>query len=473
MHYAVNKETNLVKYSADNLYLLQHVFELYQDDINNYKILEDSGMKVVSRIIYVDGKCIYNSKSFWLSDTPAQILENYSEHEVLDVLGKPVDELRFKIEKDNNQSRLAAIENRAGEVCYNIEIGNEVIALFREECILTDFQGITPMQIGVKLEQAYTLLMTGSFREAKQIFMSVETDPFLTAERKQKYIDMLDSADAIRYADSGDYIFTTEEEKQIEETYKRVTTSWAQSDWNSYRYALASIGAADKYIMIIRHADRDSNDTGVTGDINSKGLESCKTVAEQMKDGTSWTKDGVTYLIDCAANNAHYFSTNYARTRHTAQALAEYRLDTDSAASDYSGITDATEILVAERFLKVPKESGNSDLLSRWINAPSSLTQEELTVNLGVNSAEEATTKLVTLAKQFTQEIIALADKRLNVFVTHDYFLVPLVAAMTDVKLSKTDSNKWLNYEAGLGIILHNDNTFEAFPIRCKSNGYM
>ena len=473
MHYAVNKETNLVKYSADNLYLLKHVFELYQDDINNYKILEDSGMKVVSRIIYVDGKCIYNSKSFWLSDTPAQILENYSEHEVLDVLGKPVDELRFKIEKDNNQSRLAAIENRAGEVCYNIEIGNEVIALFREECILTDFQGITPMQIGVKLAQAYTLLMTGSFREAKQVFMNVETDPFLTAERKQKYIDMLDSADAIRYADSGDYIFTTEEEKQIEETYKRVTTTWSQSDWNSYRYALASIGANDKYIMVIRHADRNSDDTGVTGDINETGLNSCKTVAEQMKDGTTWTKDGVTYLIDCAANNAHYFSTNYTRTKHTAQALATYRLDTDSAASDYSGITDATETLIAERFLKEPKVSGNSDLLSRWINNPSSLTQEELTVNLGVNSAEEATTKLVTLANQFTQEIIALADKKLNVFVTHDYFLVPLVAAMTDLKCSKTDSNKWLNYEAGLGIILHNDNTFEAFPIRCKSNGYM
>ena len=35
MHYAVNKETNLVKYSADNLYLLQHVFDLYKDDIEN------------------------------------------------------------------------------------------------------------------------------------------------------------------------------------------------------------------------------------------------------------------------------------------------------------------------------------------------------------------------------------------------------------------------------------------------------
>ena len=155
MHYAVNKETNLVKYSADNLYLLQHVFDLYQDDIKNYKILEESGMKVVSRIVYVDGECVYNSKSFWLSDKPAQILQEYEEHEVIDILGQSVNALRFKIEKDNNQSRLAAIEDRAGEVCYNIEVGNEMIALFKEECILTDFQGITPIEIAAKLQNSW------------------------------------------------------------------------------------------------------------------------------------------------------------------------------------------------------------------------------------------------------------------------------------------------------------------------------
>lgn len=208
MHYAVNKETNLVKYSADNLYLLQHVFDLYKDDIHNYKILEDSGMKVVSRIVYVDGECIYNSKSFWLSDTPAQILENYSEHEVIDFLGKSVDELRFKIEKDNNQSRLAAIEDRAGEVCYNIEVGNEFIALFREECIFTDFETVTPLEIAQKLLTVISLVQTGSFREAKLVLKTIETDAFLTEERLKKYEDMLDAADAITYATPEDFFYT-------------------------------------------------------------------------------------------------------------------------------------------------------------------------------------------------------------------------------------------------------------------------
>ena len=478
MIYVLNKENFKFIGRFDNMKFAKEMLNkegILEDDCI---FAEETGMKYVSRIVEVDGKVIYNNKDWWTKEAP-YIIEDYENHSVYDFLevNKPEEERtkvsldRFKRELCQNVNRINEIDGRAGEVCYNIEIGNEVIALFREECILTDFQGITPMQIGAKLAQAYTLLMTGSFREAKQIFMSVETDPFLTAERKQKYIDMLDSADAIRYADAKDYIFTTEEKKQIEETYKRVTTAWSQSDWNSYRYALASIGADDKYIMVIRHADRDSNDTGVTGDINSTGLDSCKTVAEQMKDGTSWTKDGVTYLIDCPANNAHYFSTNYTRTRHTAQALAEYRLDTDSAASDYSGITDATETLLSERFLKEPKDSGNSDLLSRWINDPSSLTQEELTVNIGVSTPEEAVARLTALANQFTQEIIALADKRLNVFVTHDYYLVPFVAAMTDVEFLK--GSKWLNYEAGLGIILHSDNTFEIFPIRCKGSGYL
>ncbi len=211
MHYAVNKETNLVKYSADNLYLLQHIFDLNKDDIHNYKILEDSGMKVVSRIVYVDDECIYNSKSFWLSDTPAQILENYSEHKVIDFLGKPVDELRFKIEKDNNQSRLATIEDRAGEVCYNIEIGNEFIALFREECIFTDFETVTPLEIAQKLLTVISLVQTGSFREAKLVLKTIENDAFLTPERIQKYEDMLDSADAITYATPEEFFYTAQE----------------------------------------------------------------------------------------------------------------------------------------------------------------------------------------------------------------------------------------------------------------------
>lgn len=484
MHYAVNKETNLVKYSADNLYLLQHVFDLYKDDIHNYKILEESGMRIVSRIVYVDDECIYNSKSFWLSDKPAQILENYSKHEVIDFLGKPVDELRFKIEKDNNQSRLAAIEDRAGEVCYNIEVGNEMIALFKEECILTDFQGITPLELAAKLGNIFPLILTGSFREAKTLFLALETDPFITEERKQKYIDMLDAADSIEYADSSEYLFTAEEEKKIEDTLERFTRVYTtsqsvaangmQKEHTFYYAALHDkdndirLQATDKLIFVIRHAERDDSNTSDTGDINSTGVSRATSIGTKLRDGATPSSSESTNTVDIPTNDAHYFSTNITRTMHTAQAIAAARGDTDSSASDYSGITIKQELLDGYRFLKQKPSSSTTALLKKYCYHQDELTQEELETNIGVSTVEEAHAKLLSDTEKFVNEIIAEADKRLNIFVTHDYFIGPLVTGITNYGLSTESNSPWVNWCSGIAIIVHEDKTYDTFAVKCS-----
>ena len=209
-YYAVNKETQQVEYRSASLFLLKDIIKFNHKDINDYLILGDVGMKYVSRIVYVDGECVYNNVEFW-RERAHQVLDDYDEHEVLDIIGQPVDSIRFETEMNSNTSRISCIDGRPGEVVYNIEIGNEMIALFKEECILTDFIGITPLELAAKLAQAYTLVLTGSFREAKSVFQELDTDPFLTEERKQKYIDMLDAADAIEYASNEELIFTTKE----------------------------------------------------------------------------------------------------------------------------------------------------------------------------------------------------------------------------------------------------------------------
>lgn len=461
MHYAVNEETNLVKYSADNLYLLQHVFDLYKDDIHNYRILEESGMKVVSRIVYVDGECIYNSKSFWLSDTPAQILENYSEHEVIDFLGKSVDELRFKIEKDNNQSRLAAIEDRAGEVCYNIEIGNEMIALFKEECILTDFQGITPMQIAAKLAQAYTLVMTGSFREAKQIFVGIETDPFLTTERKQKYINMLDSADSIEYATSDEYLFTTEDLQKIEDTFQRVYTMFSSEKKRTVKHILPKIAEGDKIIYLIRHSERGS-DTSASGDLTENGITLAQNFAKMLVDGYETSSGNV----QCEPNDAHYFSTDFARTKHTAQVIAETRGDTDYSSPTYENITLIDDLICGDKFWP----DAHTDALKKYAYEPEELTSEQLE-SLGVSTVEEAVEKRQTDFENITQALIKLADKRLNVMITHDYFLYTYLGAAMHTDPTCTDKESvcgTVNYLDGAVIIIHPDEkTYEVYPVDC------
>lgn len=209
--YAVNKETNNVEFISASLYLIKKDMIAAGKKLEDYLILEDIDMKYISRIVYVDGVCVYNNKDFWLNTAPT-LIENFDGHEVLDFMNKPVDLNRFETEYYSNSSRISNIDGVAGEVDYNITIGNEFISLFREECIFTDFESVTQLEIAQKLLTVISLVQTGSFREAKMVLNSVETDAFLTLERIQKYENMLDAADAITYATDEEFYYIASEE---------------------------------------------------------------------------------------------------------------------------------------------------------------------------------------------------------------------------------------------------------------------
>ncbi len=205
--YAVNKKTNLLAHTAASLALIKGRMQELGEKEEDFYILQDVDMKYISRIVYVDGECVYNNKDYW-SKTAPTIIEEFNEHEVLDFMGLPVDYYRFVTEMNSNASRISAIDGIAGEVEYNITVGNEFISLFREECVKTDFKTITPLQIAQKLSAVIGLVQTGSFREAKQILQTIENDDFLTPERVSKYIAMMESADAIEYATDEDFFYT-------------------------------------------------------------------------------------------------------------------------------------------------------------------------------------------------------------------------------------------------------------------------
>lgn len=214
--YAIEKSTNKLLYQSASLYLLKDMIKFKGLTENDCIITEDIDMKYISRIVYVDGECVYNNKEFWVNSAP-EILKNFKEHEVLDFMDKLVDKFRFETEYNSNASRISNIDGIAGEIDYNMTVGNEFIALFREECVKTDFKGITPLEIGVKLAPVISLVQTGSFREAKQVLQTMETDPFLTEERMAKYIAMMDAADAIEYATDEDFYYTASVGETTEE----------------------------------------------------------------------------------------------------------------------------------------------------------------------------------------------------------------------------------------------------------------
>lgn len=217
MYFLYSKNKNSIILTATKVKIITDYLENNNLDVNQYEILTryDEMKNYISRIVYVekDGikTCIYNNKNFW-STTVFDVLNDFENYKLYDFLDKEVtNKKRLEIEADKNYTRVSAIDGVAGEVDYNITIGNEFISLFREECIFTDFQTVTPLEIAQKLMAVISLVQTGSFREAKLVLKTIENDAFLTPERIQKYEDMLDSADAITYATPEEFFYTAQE----------------------------------------------------------------------------------------------------------------------------------------------------------------------------------------------------------------------------------------------------------------------
>lgn len=460
--YAVNKQTEKLAHIAASLALLKARMKELGEDEQDFYILQDVDMKYISRIVYVDGECVYNNKDYW-SKNAASILEEFNSHEVLDFMGKPVDYYRFTTELNSNASRIAAIDGVAGEVDYNITIGNEFISLFREECIFTDFQTVTPLDIAQKLLTVISLVQTGSFREAKMVLKTVESDAFLTTERLKKYEDMLDAADAITYATAEDYFYTAADitEEQLEETYQRIYGMFTSEKKRTVKHILPQIAEDDKIIYLIRHSERGS-DTSTEGDLTENGITLAQNLAKMLVNGFETSSGNV----QCEPNDAHYFSTDFARTKHTAQVIAETRGDTDYASPTYENITLIDDLICGDKFWP---DAHTSDL-KKYAYKPEELTSEQLE-SLGVSTVEEAIEKRQTDFENITQALIKLADKRLNVMITHDYFLYTYLGAAMYTDPTCTDKESvcgTVNYLDGAVIIIHSDEkTYEVYPVDC------
>lgn len=217
MIYVISKQTGKIAGKFPNVILArEYVVTDLQSDIGLYDFLQDMAENIVSRIVYIDGKCVYNNKKFWTRDL-SDLITNYSEHTVFDILGQNISVARFKQEYLSNMNRIGLIDGRPGQIVYNMQVGKEFVSLFREECILTKFtkeSDTSPMIIFEKLTPVIAMLDAGAFREAKQYLQGYRAkikDDFLTDERIDKYIAMLDAADAIEYATEEDYFYTAPE----------------------------------------------------------------------------------------------------------------------------------------------------------------------------------------------------------------------------------------------------------------------
>lgn len=225
MVYLVNKKTWNMLGKYNNLIDAKASLESRGYSIDNFFVLEEVNMKYINRVAYIDGVCVYNNTTYWKGDL-SDIINNYDEHTIDSFLGtnskgekEVITKERFITECTNMLNKIGRIDGRAGQIEYNMQVGKEFVSLFREECILTEFtkdSDTSPMIIFEKLTPVISMLDAGAFREAKQFLQynrKTLIDDFLTDARIDKYIEMLDAADAIEYATDEDYFYIVPEQK--------------------------------------------------------------------------------------------------------------------------------------------------------------------------------------------------------------------------------------------------------------------
>lgn len=201
MIYMINESTGVLVGLFDTIHLAEEYKESIADsNAHTYTLLQRiDEMKYISRVTLVDGQYVYNNKDFWLNQSHT-LLEDYSSHYVKDVFGLDVSLERFKIERRGNCTRLQRLTDTPSEVTFNMEVGLEFIALFREGCIKDSNKGsYSGLQIGVQMERLVSLLQSGSFKEGRQFLDEFVRNEYFTDDVLNHFCAMLAAADVITY----------------------------------------------------------------------------------------------------------------------------------------------------------------------------------------------------------------------------------------------------------------------------------
>jgi broad specificity phosphatase PhoE len=206
-----------------------------------------------------------------------------------------------------------------------------------------------------------------------------------------------------------------------------------------------SLKSGEKVIFFLRHAKR-TDDTGKNGHLTDEGKSQSKQVGEQLK-----------------GEDIYFANSTYTRSMETCENIAK------GAGVSYSENT--IEALDGEWYVKDNSklEQHKSSDGGGWVVASAYAYKGAYT---------DAFYDLATYSENFITEIIKPEFKnvkRVGVFISHDMFVVPLTAYYTDkkVNLRYFETKQWINYLAGLAIILGTDGTIRYVPVRGLDSGTM
>ena len=209
---------------------------------------------------------------------------------------------------------------------------------------------------------------------------------------------------------------------------------------------LKTVAAGEKVIFILRHAER-TDDTGKSGHLTANGKKQSQSVGEKFK-----------------GEDIYFANSTYTRSYETCENV-----------SLGAGITamgnDTVPELDGEWFVKDESKFENyknSDG-GGWVVSSAYAYK---------GSYSDAFYPLKSRGEEFMTEVVKPRFEKVSkmaVWISHDMLVVPLAAYCTDgkVNLRYFDTKQWINYLAGVAIIMGVDGTLRYVPVKGLASGSM
>ena len=206
--------------------------------------------------------------------------------------------------------------------------------------------------------------------------------------------------------------------------------------------------ADEKVVFIIRHSKR-TNDTGPTGHLTDDG----KKFAFELGQSLATIK----------YEDVYYGYSGYTRTKETCENIAKGMGQENYTLEILPGLDGDWYVKDSEKADEYSDSYGGWEVFSKYAFE---------------GAFDDAFYDLETRSEQLLEnEILANLSNmnRVNILCTHDYLVVPLLAYITDghANLRYYEKCKWVNYLAGVAMIISPDGSVRYEPVKGLETGLM
>ncbi len=211
-----------------------------------------------------------------------------------------------------------------------------------------------------------------------------------------------------------------------------------------------SLTADEKAVFIIRHSERE-DDVAIETELTANGVKMAQDLGATLKSDEEFS----------------YITSGFVRTNETANNISKGRGEAS-----------------------LPKLITNYDITGNWFLKISadSLAQYATKLNMKGSSVElmahwaydggypDVLYELAPRAEEFMQKVILknLSKwKRVSIMISHDILVMPLTVFGSNKKvaLKYHEDYHWINYIAGLAIIIGTDNSMRYVPVKGAASG--